>query len=149
MLEIFLSGLIVWAAFWEVGMATLLKSHQSLGFLMTSIWGKFLHFLYSQIEMIYMVSLTLYVKHFSSERRNHSFKVTKPKGQEQDCLIPTVVVKVRVAHAHHSPYDNTRLDMNANWLGREAAQVSRQNASFALLLLKALVWPWQATDHAW
>lgn len=56
---------------------------------MTSIWEKFLCFLYSQIEMIYMMSLTLYVKHVSSERRNNSFKVTEPKGQDnRTALFP-------------------------------------------------------------
>ena len=33
----------------------------------------------------------------------------------------------------------TRLDMNVEWLGRKVAEVSRQSASFALLLVKAFV----------
>ena len=44
-----------------------------------------------------------------------------------------------MVHAHHSPHDSTRLGMNAKWLGKEEAEVSRQNVSFALLLVKALV----------
>lgn len=146
MLEIFLSSLIVWAAFWEVGTAVLLKSHQSLGFLMTSIWGKFLRFLYSQIEMIYTMSLTSYVKHLSSERRNNSFKVTEPEGQDNRTVLFPQWRRRSEWHAHTIlPMTIPDLTwMQTGWEGKQ--QRSQGKMPAALLLLKALVWPWQAAD---